>query len=105
MVKHREILRPNSQGISKRSIASSCRCSLVTINEVLERAEQHGLSWPLPDDLNDAQIQKLMFPEKFIFEERNLPDMDYIHKEMAKSGVTLSLLWSGYVYKYLFTAF
>ncbi|MDJ0333294.1 hypothetical protein [Planococcus sp. S3-L1] len=25
--------------------------------------------------------------------------MDYIHKEMAKSGVTLSLLWSEYVYK------
>jgi len=99
MVKYREILRLHSQGISKRSIASSCRCSRVTINEVLERAEQHGLSWPLPDDLDDTQIQKLMFPEKFISEERNLPDMDYIHKEMAKSGVTLSLLWSEYVYK------
>ena len=25
-----------------------------------------------------------------------MPDMEYIHKEMAKSGVTLSLLWNEY---------
>ena len=98
MVRYREILRLYSQGISKRSIASSCRCSRVTINEVLERAKIHNLKWPIPDEIDDNQIQKLMFPEKFVSEDRKLPDMDYIHKEMAKTGVTLSLLWSEYVY-------
>lgn len=97
MVKYREILRLNSQEVTKRGIASSCRCSRNTITEVLEKAKEKGISWPLPEEMGDKELQKLLFPEKHATDERYLPDMDYVHREMAKNGVTLSLLWHEYV--------
>ena len=36
MVKYREILRLDFQNVTKRGIASSCKCSRNTITEVLE---------------------------------------------------------------------
>jgi transposase len=97
MVKYREILRLEYQNVTKRGIASSCKCSRNTINEVLEKAKEKGISWPLPEEIGDRELQKILFPEKHAADERYLPDMDYVHKEMAKNGVTLSLLWHEYV--------
>lgn len=96
MTKYREILRLYSQGVSQRGIASSCRCSRNTISKVLERAGEQGISWPFEKDMTDVDLQELLFPEKNIQSNRKLPDCAYIHKEMAKSGVTLSLLWHEY---------
>lgn len=96
MTKYRQILRLHSQGVSQRGIASSCQCSRNTVSTVLERAEKHGVSWPLQDDMTDADLQELLFPGKCIKSNRRLPDCEHIHKEMAKSGVTLSLLWNEY---------
>ena len=94
MTKYREILRLSDQGVSKRGIASSCHCSRNTITSVLERAEQYGISWPLPADQTDAELHELLFPEKCVSSGRKMPDCEHIHKEMAKNGVTLSLLWN-----------
>jgi hypothetical protein len=96
MTNYREILRLSSQGVSKRGIASSCHCSRNTITAVLERAEQYGISWPLPANQTDAELHELLFPEKCVASSRKMPDCEHIHKEMAKSGVTLSLLWNEY---------
>jgi len=93
MIKYREILRLSSMGLSQRSIASSCQCSRNTVSNVLSRAEQKGLEWPLPEDIGDADIQQMLFPDKAQAAQRKIPDCDYMHREMAKSGVTLSLLW------------
>jgi len=96
MTKYREILRLSSMGFSQRSIASSCQCSRNTVSKVLSRANQKGLVWPLPEDLADADLQHLLFPEKVPTSSRRIPDCECIHRELAKSGVTLSLLWSEY---------
>lgn len=96
MTKYREILRLHSQGLSGRSIASSCQCSRNTVSAVLERAERQSVSWPFKKDMTDANLQELLFPEKSITSNRKLPDCEHVHKEMAKSGVTLSLLWHEY---------
>lgn len=96
MTKYREILRLSSMGLSQRSIASSCQCSRNTVSNVLSRAQQTCLEWPLPEDIGDADIQQMLFPEKAQAALRKIPDCEYIHREMAKSGVTLSLLWSEY---------
>ena len=44
-------------------------------------------------------IYQLLFPEKKLpskYEDRPLPDFAYIHKEIAKKGVTFELLWMEY---------
>lgn len=96
MSKYREILRLNSQGISGRSIAISCECSRNTVAKTLKRAEESGISWPLPKNMSDEMLAKCLFPKQSNLSSRKLPDYEYIHKEMAKSGVTLSLLWNEY---------
>ena len=96
MNRNREIIRLHNQGISKSSIARSCECSRNTVASIISRAEDAGLSWPLPSDFSDGKLQTLLFPNSSLPTSRKTPDYDYVHKEMAKSGVTLSLLWSEY---------
>ncbi len=96
MTNYREILRLNSQGISQRSIASSCECSRNTVSNTLLRAQAAEIQWPLPVTMSDDELHKALFPEHLLPSERKTPDFEKIHREMAKSGVTLSLLWSEY---------
>ena len=96
MTNYREILRLNSQGISQRSIAISCECSRNTVSNTLKRAEECALSWPTLKEISDGDLIKLLFPGRILSSSRRLPDCEHIHKEMAKSGVTLSLLWNEY---------
>lgn len=96
MTKYREILRLSSIGLSQRSIAASCGCSRNTVQEVLARAQVQDLAWPLPEDVAEADLQYLLFPEKAQRSSRKIPDVEYLHRELAKSGVTLSLLWHEY---------
>jgi transposase len=52
--------------------------------------------WPLPEDLTDGDIRGILYPGRISESGRKIPDYAYIHKEMAKPGVTLTLLWSEY---------
>lgn len=62
MVKIREILRLQRLGIGIRATAQSCNCSRNTVREVLRTAELQGLSWPLPIDMGDATLMKVIYP-------------------------------------------
>ena len=99
MTKYREILRLHSQGISSRNIAASLKCSRNTIRKVLERAAEEHIAWPLHDDLSDLLLEQRLFGKRVKNQKRKMPDFDYVHQEMAHSGVTLSLLWSEYCEK------
>lgn len=97
VIKYREILRLHAQGISQRGIASSTSNSRTTIREVVKRAEKRNISWPLEEELTDHDLQEMLFPEKHASNDfRRKPDCDYIHKELAKPGVNLTLLWEEY---------
>ena len=96
MTKYCEILRLYSQGISQRSIALSCECSRNTVSRTLKRAENCGIGWPLPQGMKEVELIKRLFPTQIPPSSRKFPDCENIHKEMAKSGVTLSLLWNEY---------
>ena len=98
MIRIREIIRLSNMGLSQRSIASSLQCSRNTVSDVLVRAGQKDIIWPLPDDVTDAQLLHILFPERAQQSPyaRPIPDCEWIHRELAKSGVTLSLLWTEY---------
>ena len=96
MTQYRQILRLHSQGLSQRSIAQSCQCSRNTIAAVLQRAREANLSWPLEVE-TDAELERLLLPEKQQqVSLRRMPDFEKISKELARSGVTLKLLWMEY---------
>lgn len=96
MTEYREILRLYSQGISQRAIAESLSCSRNTVAKVLQRARELSIVWPLTAETTDDVLDKLFYPDSATPTDRRLPDNEYIHKEMAKKGVSLKLLWSEY---------
>jgi hypothetical protein len=59
----REILRLRWEaGLSHRAIAVSCRKGQTTVQDYLLRAKAAGLSWPLPEGMNDDELERLLFP-------------------------------------------
>ena len=68
------------------------------MNSYLGRARLAGLSWPLPEGLDDAQLEALLYPppSKIATERRPLPDWAAIHRELRRPNMTLSLLWEEY---------
>jgi len=103
MRKIKEVLRLHQEiGLSERQIAKSCDLSRSTVKEYLHRAKRAGLSWPLPSDLDDAQLENLLFPsaQPISTENRGMPPMDSLYQELKKKGVTLQLLrYKGDVHK------
>ena len=49
MTKYREILRLFNLGINQTGIAQSCGCSRKTVREVVNRAKELNILWPLKD--------------------------------------------------------
>jgi transposase len=96
MTSYREILRLSFQGISQRSIARSCDCSRNTVARVLAQAQSNKVEWNKVQDLTDGDLYHLLFPSQIQPSIRKIPDCEYIQREKAKSGVTLSLLWHEY---------
>jgi len=96
MINYREILRLKSQGYSQRQIESSIGSSRSTIREVIALAEEKELEWPFPADLTNDDLKKFLYPGRVSSAGRQTPDYAYVHQELAKPGVTLTLLWSEY---------
>lgn len=100
MIDYREILRLEDLKHSRRSIALETQSSRNTVAAVLVAAKAAGISWPLDDDVTNQELQELLFPEKYAFASPyTIPDYEWMHRELAKPGVTLSLLWSEYCTK------
>lgn len=96
MTSYREILRLHSQGLSQRSIAASCGCGKGTVQRTVEHAKKHNLVWPLPPEMTDERLRNLFSPSSKDCGYYKEPDFERVHREMSKSGVTLSLLWNEY---------
>ena len=97
MRKIREILRlKQEKGLSHRSIARSLHLGIGTVSEYLAKAKEVGLSWPLPEEMDDAKLEGRLFPRMQELRDPAMPDFTYIHKELRRTGVTLLLLWVEY---------
>lgn len=99
MRKIKEVLRlKHAQGLSNRQIARACAIGRPTVAEYLRRADEAGLAWPLPQDLDEASLEQRLFPPAPIRPacERGIPDWTRVHAELQRKGVTLFLLWQEY---------
>lgn len=99
MRKIKEVLRLRYEcRLSHTRIATALGMSSATVHEYLTRAKGAGLSWPLPDGIDDDALEQKLFPPPAGSPPPGhaLPDWNYIHKELRRKGVTLSLLWEEY---------
>jgi len=94
----REVLRLKWEcGFSDRQTARSCGLSRPAVAEYVKRASAAGLFWPLPAQLDDAALEARLYPiTAAAVDPRPQPDFPTIHRELARKGVTLALLWEEY---------
>ncbi len=93
-----EVLRLHFEhGCSKREIARIIQVSPTTVSDYLARAKLAGLTFPLPADLDEAGLERTLFPPSEPSSvQRAEPDWPKVHQELRRKGVTLELLWQEY---------
>ncbi len=97
MRKIREVLRLKYKlRLTHRAVAKACSVGLGTVTLYSQRAEELGLTWPLPAELDDAALEAKLFPSAAPLCNRASPDCVGIHRELSRIGVTLRLLWEEY---------
>jgi transposase len=96
----REILRLKyEQCLPHRAIARACGVGVGTVAEYCRRARQANLTWPLPAEWDDAQLEARLFQRvgDVVGVPRPLPDMAWVHQELKRPGVTLQRLHLEYL--------
>ena len=71
----------------------------VTVTRCIRRAEEAGLSGPLPAPLDDAQLKRRFLPGAVSMPGETrfpVPEWGRVHRELRRKGVTLALLWEEY---------
>jgi transposase len=96
MTNYREILRLKNLGINNSQIAESMAISRPTVIAALRRAAAQGLDWQAVESLSERELAELLFPQGNSKPGYKIPDYDYVHRELAKPGVTQQLLWFEY---------
>jgi len=98
MRKIRDILKlKHEMGLAHRSIARALHVSIGTVSEYLAKAKEMGVSWPLPEEVDDAQLEARWFPRPANGQPRRSPDFAYIHEELKRHrSLTLLQAWVEY---------
>ena len=69
-----------------------------TVSTYIARAREAGFTWPLPDELDDAGLERRLFSQPLVAGgARSMPDWSLVHQELKRPGVTLQLLWCEYL--------
>ena len=95
----RDVLRLKyDAGLPHRAIAQACTVGLGTVTTYLQRVAAAGLSWPLPDDLDDAALEARVFARPGAVSASVRPteeDTAGLFKRLTFAGVNIATLAEG----------
>src|ERR1035437_9595433 len=90
----RLVLRDN---VSRRTTALSLSVPRTSVNDLVTRALAAHVTWAVANELDDTQLEARLFHPVAKETTRPQLDFDYMKRELAKTGVTLNLLWLEYL--------
>jgi transposase len=96
MINYKEILRLDSLGINHAQIAVGVGCTRQSVITILKKAGEKGIKYSDVLKMSDQAIAKAIRDGGIERIQFRMPDYDLVHKELRKSGVTLSLVWVEY---------
>ena len=103
MRKIKDVLRLRlSGGLSIRQIRASTKISVGAIQKLLARADEPGLTWPLPPELDEAALARLFYPaaEAGNAARFEAPDWPAIHLDLKRPDMTKQLAWEEYTARF-----
>jgi transposase len=98
----KEVLRLTAAGLSQRQIGRSLHLSHGVVGKYQAAAQRAGLSWPLPEELDEATLAAQLgtrTDDRFVTQSstrRASPDFASVHEQLKLKGVTRLLLWEEY---------
>ena len=100
MRKFKEVVRLHSLGLTQRQIARSCSIAQSTVHEYLKAAAEAGVSWPLPAEWNEQQLEGALSRKPrpgAKTRQAAQPDFPAIRRQLqTHRNLTLQLLWKEY---------
>jgi transposase len=96
MRKIREVLRLTHElGLSVRQVREATGVGKTAVSEYVSRARVIGITWPIPPEITDAELERRLFTPAGFHEgsTKPLPDWTKVHEELKRRGVTLMILW------------
>jgi transposase len=96
MRKIREVLRlAHELKLSVRQVSEATGVGKTAVGEYIARARVIGITWPIPVELSDAELERRLFVPAGFHDgpTRPVPDWGKVHEELKRRGVTLMILW------------
>jgi transposase len=103
MRKIKEVLRLHyDQCLSNRAIARAADISYGSVCNYIQRAQQANLAWPIPADMDERTLSRILFPTQKPTGQRRFvePDFPAVQQELKRKGVTRLMLWQEYRLRY-----
>ncbi|MFC0180536.1 IS21 family transposase, partial [Thorsellia kenyensis] len=102
MRKLKEILRLKFDAkLPHRRIAQSLSISASTVSYYVNRAGQLGITWPIPSDLNDRDLEHAFQSTQVKIKQPRYPVPDWVEikNQLTNKTITLQFLWDEYASK------
>src|SRR5215468_7118095 len=98
MRKIREVLRlTHEHKLSVRQVSKATGVGKTAVSEFVARAKVIGITWPIPPEISDAELEARLFTPAGLREStRPVPDWVKVHQELKRRHVTLMILWEEY---------
>lgn len=96
MRKIREVLRLTHElKLSVRQVSEATGVGKTAVGEYIARARVIGITWPIAEELSDADLERRLFVPAGFHDgpTRPVPDWAKVHEELKRRGVTLMILW------------
>ncbi len=76
-------------------LSPSVERSVTAVGEYVSRARVLGITWPIPPEIDDAELERRLFVPADARDgtARKLPDWARWHDELKRRGATLMVLW------------
>ncbi len=96
MRKIRDVLRLTYElRLSVREVSEATGVGKTAVGEYVARARVIGITWPVPPEIDDAELERRLFVPAGHHDgtARSVPDWARVHEELKRRGVTLTILW------------
>src|ERR1700693_4112573 len=94
--KIREVLRLTHElGLTVRQVREATGVGKTAVSEYVSRAKVVGITWPIPPEITDADLERRLFTPAGFHDgsTKPVPDWTKVHQELKRRGVTLMILW------------
>lgn len=97
-IRIKQILELRDAHMSQNMIANSRKMSKTSVGQVCRIADEKQIRYDDVRDMSEDEVYQLFFPDKStnLSQMYELPDYEYVHKELKRVGVNLKLLWTEY---------